>query len=273
MKKVSKMIKVLASVVIILVVLVCIAIACLSTIVKSVINDIAPQILGTNVKVENVDVRPLDGKVYLDGFVIGPPEGFKDDIFNLTKFNLDFDFKSIFSDTIVINDITIEDPVVVYELKGIKSNISTLMERFEKEEAKEKEEEKVKKASDKKIIIKHFKFSGGMVKIASSTLGGAALPIPLPVIELNGIGEKRGGATAIEATGEIIYSIGKGVIVAVKDIALGSVDVVGDAANATVNAVNDSIKGTANAINDAAESIGGLVNGLFSKENKKTESK
>lgn len=264
MKKISKIIKICGIVVLTLVILLCIAFAFLSTIIKGVINDIAPSILGTNVKVENVDVRPLNGKVYLDGFVIGPPEGYKEDIFNLTKFNLEFEFNSIFSDTIVINDITIEDPVVVYELKGLKSNISKLMDRFAVEE-KEKEE-KEKASSEKKIIIKHFKFSGGKVKIASSTLGGAGLPLPLPVIELNGIGEKSGGVTGIEATGEIIYSIGKGVIVAVKDIALGATDIVTDTADATVDAVSD-------AINGAASTVGNFVGGLFGGGSKSTSTK
>jgi hypothetical protein len=140
----------------------------------------------------------------------------------------------------VINDITIEDPVVVYEVKGITSNISKLMERFESE--KEKKDEDKQSDSEKKFIIKHFKFSGGMVKIASSTLGGA-LPLPLPVIELNDIGAKNGGVTAVEATGEIIYSIGKGVIVAVKDIAFGATDFVGDTVSDTANAIGNFVGG------------------------------
>lgn len=251
MKKPCKATKILATFLIVVVLLVVFVAFGLSFTVKGIINEIAPQILGTDVKVENVDIRPFHGKVYLDGFVVGAPEGYTRDIFNLTKFNLDFDFKSLFSDTIVINDITIEDPVVVYEVKGITSNISKLMERFESE--KEKKDEDKQSDSEKKLIIKHFKFSGGMVKIASSTLGGA-LPLPLPVIELNDIGAKNGGVTAVEATGEIIYSIGKGVIVAVKDIAFGATDFVGDT------------------VSDTASAIGNFVGGLFGgSDNKEAE--
>lgn len=257
MKKLSKKQKIWTIVASVIVILFIIIEFCLGFTVKSTINNIAPSILGTDVKVEDVDIRPFRGKVYIEGFVVGAPEGFKNDIFNLTKFNLDFNFWSIFSDTMVINDITIEDPIVAYELKGINSNIGKLMERFEK--AEEKEEDDAKKTKGKKVVIKHFKFSGGKVKIASSTLGGAALPIPLPVIELTGIGEKSGGVTALEATGEIIVSIGKGVIVAVKDIALGATGLVGDAAGATVDAAGAAV----GAVGDAAGAAVGFVGGLF----------
>ena len=249
MKKLSKKQKIWSIVGITIVLLFIVIEFCLGATVKGTINNIAPSILGTEVKVDDVDIRPFSGKVYIEGFVVGAPEGFKNDIFNLTKFNLDFNFWSIFSDTMVINDITIDSPVVAYELKGLSSNIGKLMEKFEKDQKEKKQDEK---ASGKKVIIKHFKFTGGKVKIASTTLGGAALPIPLPTIELNGIGEKSGGVTAIEATGEIICSIGKGVIVAVKDIALGAAGAVGDAAGATVDAVGD-----------AASAVGNFVGGLF----------
>lgn len=260
MKKLSKKQKILTIIVSIIIALFVFIEFCLGFTVKSTINKLAPSILGTNVSVNDVSIHPFSGKVYIEGFVVGAPEGYTHDIFNLSKFNLDFEFWSIFSDTLVINDITIDSPVVAYELKGITSNISKLMERFKQEEEKEKD----KVASSKKVIIKHFKFSGGKVKIASSTLGGAALPIPLPVIELTGIGEKNGGITAIEATGEIIYSIGKGVIIAVKDLAVGATGIVGDAAGA----VGDAAGAVGDAVGDAAGAVGNFVGGLFGSSDK-----
>lgn len=255
MKKLNKKTKIISIIVAVIIALFFFIEFCLGFTVKSTINNIAPSILGTDVKVESVAIRPFRGKVYLKGFIVGAPEGYKNEIFNLSTFNLDFQFSSLFSDTMVINDITIDSPVVTYELKGLNSNIGKLMDRFATDKKKEKEEEKEK--SEKKVIIKHFKFNGGKVKIASSTLGGAALPIPLPSIELNDIGAKSGGVTALEATGDIITSIGKGVIVAVKDLAVGSVGVVGDAAGAV-----------GGAIGDAAGAVGGFVGGLFGGESK-----
>lgn len=230
---------------------------CLGFTIKCTLNNLGTSIVGADVKVEDVQLRPFRGKVYIKNLVVGAPEGFKTDIFHLTTLDVDYDFWSLFSDTIVINEIIIEDPIVSYELKGLNSNIGKLMEHFE---TKQKEAKKTETTEAKKVIIKHFKFSGGKVQIASTTLGGAA--IPLPVIELYGIGEKSGGVTALEATGEIIYSIGKGVIVAAKDLALGATDVIGDTAGATVNAVGD-----------AAKAVGGFVGGLFSgSENNEADS-
>lgn len=257
MKKLSKRQKILAITFGVLFLLFIIAEFCLGMIVKSTVHNIAPSILGTDVKIESLDISIFSGSVDIEGVVVGPPEGYECNIFDMAKFNIDLDFWSVFSDTIIINDITIQDPVVTYELKGINSNIGKLMERFEEEEEEEEIEEE--KTEGKKVIIKHFKFSGGKVKIASNTLGGAALSIPLPTIELNGIGEKSGGVTAIEATGEIIYSIGKGVIVAVKDIAFGTTELVGDAAGAAVDAVGD-------VADTAIDFVGGLFGGDSDEE-------
>ena len=113
----------------------------------------------------------------------------------------------------------------------------------------------------RKVVIEHFVFEGGRVRIAVANGKGAI--IPLPTIELDGIGAKNGGATALEATVQIVKSITVGTLKAVAgvigDVGGMAVDAVKDVGGAAVGAV----KNVGGAAVDGVKSIGKGIGKLF----------
>lgn len=225
----------------------------LGTIVRKTVVAAAPSFIGTDVTIDNIHARVFSGAVMVDGMVVGPPEGFDANVFELSKFKLDLDVLSLLlpSKPIHIREILIEEPKVVYEIKGLgNTNLKAILDKLdsaEEEEAKKPEEEKDK---GRKVVIDHFSFKDGEVKIA--VWDGKGGGVFLPDIELDGIGRKSGGATGLEATGQILRQISIGTIKA-------AAEAIGDVAGAAFSSVMDAGEVTV----DAAKAVGGAIGSLF----------
>ena len=112
------------------------------SLIKKGIETAAPGILGVPVTVEDVNFRLVAGKVGIKNLVIGNPEGFKSDyLFKLGTLKVSLDMGSLFSDTIIIEEIRVIEPGVTYELALGSSNIGKLLEHLEGDEPKEKKPE------------------------------------------------------------------------------------------------------------------------------------
>ena len=102
----------------------------LGPIVRTTAEKLGPSVLGTRVDVTNAHMRVLSGLVRMEGVVVGPPEGFDANVFEMQNFRVDLDTASLFGgadEPILIRDITIEGPFVTYELKGIRDNLHKLL--------------------------------------------------------------------------------------------------------------------------------------------------
>jgi hypothetical protein len=229
----------------------------LGPIVKTTAEQGGPILLGTRVDVTNAHMRILSGLVKMEGVVVGPPEGFDANVFEMQNFRVDLDTASLFAgkdEPVVIRDITVEGPFVTYELKGIHDNLHKLLSNLgadddeEKPEGKDEKEEK--KEGGRKVVIEHFLFKDAKVRVAVA--GGKGAVVPLPDIELTDIGKASGGATALDATGQILRQITVGTVVAVKDVLvdLGGVAV-------------DTVVAVGGATVDAVGAVGGAIGSLF----------
>jgi len=209
-----------------------------------------PKILGTPVKVETAKFNLLTGTCRFSGVVIGPPEGFKQNTFELGDLKIKIDVLSVFGDTVVVKYIIVEGPKAAYELSGIRSNTGAIQKHLDDNvnrfQAKEQEKEQ---NEGQKVVVEKFSFKDGSVKIASATLGGGAT-LPLPHIELTDIGKKSAGVTGLELTREIFASVGAGIFETVKDVIVGGGELIVEG----VSAVGDAVGG-------AAEAVGGAVVG------------
>lgn len=270
----------------------------LGPIVKTAASKIGPNMLGTPIEISNVTVKAFSGLVDISGLVVGPPEGFKANVFQIKNFKVDIDMSSLLSDTIMIHEMIIKDPVVSYELSGLRSNIGAIMHKLDAvggaEQPEEEVEEPKEKKEGKKVIIEKFVFEGAKIRIASAAAGGKGVVVPMPKIELVDIGKKNGGATVLETISEIIKSIGNGIIGVVGDLggmvidaagAVGeaAVDVagkaagaIGDTAGKAVGAVGETIGNVGGAavdtagkavgaVGNAAGKVGGAIGGLFGR--------
>lgn len=240
----------------------------LGPIVKATAEQAGPKILGTSVVVSNAHMRVLSGLVRLDGVVVGPPEGFDANVFEMQNFRVDLDAASLLggtNDPIVVRDITIEGPFVTYELKGVRDNLHKLLSNLGADDGEEKPEDEAKDGKDeakeggRKVVIEHFLFKDARVRVAVA--GGKGAVVPLPDIELRDIGKASGGATAIAATGQILRQITLGTVVAVKDVL---VDLGAAAVDAAVGAVGAAADAVGDAAGAAASAVTGAIGSLFS---------
>jgi uncharacterized protein involved in outer membrane biogenesis len=259
MKWVTRILIGLAALVVVLLVVVMFF---MGAVIKSGVETAGPKVLGVPVQLDSARFYPLRGKIALGGLVIGNPEGYKaPSAFKLGRFRADVSVGSLFTDTIVVREILIEGPEITFEgsLKG--SNISALMKGIEERTGgKTPREEKPAKASDpgkpaKKVIIDSFVFRGGRVNLSAGLMGGKAVPLPLPPIELSGIGRDKGGASPTEAATQIMGAIMR----AVTGVVLKSAEILGKGAAALGDiamqgAVDAALKG-AGAAGAAGEGV------------------
>lgn len=236
-----------------------------------------PAVIGTSIDIGHAKVRPLSGIVNLSELVVGPPEGFKANVFEMNQFLVVFDPASLLTDTIVIKEIKILNPVVSYELSGIHHNIGAIMDRLESlqgqatTDAKPDSKAETRAKPAKKVIIEHFLFSGAKIRIASTTLGGKGAVLPMPVIELHDIGKKSGGATSVEVITEIFGSIAKGILGTLADGALAIGGVAVDGAKAVGGAAVDGVKAVGGTAVKGVKALGGAIGGLLGGGDDKNE--
>lgn len=232
--------------------------------VKHGAQTIGSALLGCDVAIESCHMRLFSGVVDMQGVVVGPPEGFDANLFEMDRLRVEFSPRSAFgSGPLLIRELVVTNALVSYELKGLDSNVSAVMARLgggDGEPEAEEEEEKPADDGGKKVVIEHFAFVGA--KVRAAFWDGKGIKPPLPSIELADIGKKNGGATALEAVGQIFGSIGKGVIGIVADLGGAVVD----AAAAVGGAAVDGAKAVGSAVGDAASAVGDAIGGLFGGE-------
>ncbi|MBQ6103988.1 MAG: hypothetical protein IJL06_09995, partial [Kiritimatiellae bacterium] len=175
-KRKPRWLRILIGLVVFLAVLVAVVQYALGPIVKTTAEGLGPSVLGTRVDVTNAHLRILSGLVKMEGVVVGPPEGFDANVFEMQNFRVDLDTASLFKgadEPVVVRDITVEGPFVTYELKGLRDNLHKLLSNLgagdgeePEEEKEEKKEDTEEKAPGRKVVIEHFLFKDAKVRVA-----------------------------------------------------------------------------------------------------------
>lgn len=175
----------------------------LSPIVNSVTSKFAPEILGCDVTIGDIDVSPAFNGCSVRGIKVGNPKGFETETaFKLDDVTVQVQLTSLASDAIVVKNVIIDGARVTYEqgattsnLFAIKNNIEKFVEELntsgETEDTVETEEtveEEVAEGS-KKLIIENFEFKNAKVDFSAVFMGGKSMTLPVPDIKLTDIGK------------------------------------------------------------------------------------
>src|SRR3989338_5755768 len=126
MKKVAI---VIGSIILLLAVVLFAIVMFINVIVEHTIEKYAPQYLGTQVSVDSVNLFLWQGAGIIDDLIIYNPPGYKSEYaIKIDEIRFKLALNTLFSNTVLINEIHIENPHIVYE-KGIlgKSNINTIV--------------------------------------------------------------------------------------------------------------------------------------------------
>lgn len=212
----------------------------LGSIVKAGVNSVGPRLTQSKVELASASVSPLSGAGTLTRLTVGNPKGWSDNpAFYLGQIHFDVAPTSLLGDTIVINDLTIEQPEFNYETHLVSSNIGDILKNIEASVGSGADQPKEKNAKPRKYIVKHFRLQNGKVSLG---VGPAALPLPLPPLELNDLGVKEGGLTGGQLAFAVMRAVLPNIIEATTSAATKVGGTMGAAAGDAVKRAGEGLK-------------------------------
>jgi len=217
--KSKKVLIIIAAVAVIIIGAVIIMLTSLNRIVAAAIERYGSMVTQTRVSVSSVDIKLTAGAGSIGGLTVGNPSGFSGtDAFRLGNINAKIDTGSITKDMVVIDNITISGPYILYEINDSgKSNINIIKQNVQQFQGqgpsgktgnqKKGTENTGKTEKSVKLLIRKLTIDNGKVDVRIAALN-KPLSVPLPTIVLSNIGGK-GGASPGEVGAEILSALTK----------------------------------------------------------------
>jgi uncharacterized protein involved in outer membrane biogenesis len=221
----------------------------LGSIVTAGVNKYGPQITQTKFQLQGAHISPLNGAGTLSGLVIGNPKGWSENnLCALGKIHVEVKPFSILGDHVVVDVVDIDAPEFNYETKLIASNVNDLLKNIEQSVGGGKETKPEKGGKPIKFEVKKFRMTNGKVRLG---VGGAAMSLPMPTVELTDLGTREGGVTA----DQLAYAVMRSVTASVVSASTQALSKVGGTSGA--------------AAAEGAKQVGEAIKGLFKREKTK----
>jgi len=187
MKKTLKILRfVLAVVVVLVIVAVVLVYLFAGRALKIGIESAGTKALDVGVRLRDVDLSLIGGKVRLEDLVIDNPPGYQHErLLQLDDARVQVDLRSLLTDTVNIRDIQLDGIVVVLEQRGISSNnLQDVLAKLKSEEKPETE------PSGKKLHIDNLEISNVTVKVKLIPIPGKVdtVTLKLKPIKMTNLG-------------------------------------------------------------------------------------
>lgn len=215
----------------------------LGSIVKTAVNRFAPAITRTPVHLDGARLSPLSGGGTLSGLLIGNPQGWSGDrAFYFGSMHIKVEPRSLFSDCIVISEVSIDSPEFVYETKVVSSNIGDLLSNIKGSSAGKAGADRPvdKQGKPLRFMVRQFSLTHGHVTLG---IGPTALTLPMPPVSLRDIGVNEGGIPPAELAFSVMRSITGSIITATTDAAGKIGSTLGASAGSTAKSAGEALKG------------------------------
>ena len=195
---------------------------------KTGVESAGTSAMKVNVKLDDISLSMLAGKLKMNNLVVDNPEGYQNPTFlELGNAYIDLKTTSLLSDTIEIETMQFDNITLTIEQKGLTNNLKEILANLPKSEPTEdKSEEK----SGKNLLIKQLDINGVTVKAKLLPVPGRAdnLTFELAPIHMENIGSKEDINTP-ELVSKILLAIAGGIAQKGKDVLpLDMVDSIGD---------------------------------------------
>lgn len=234
----------------------------LNDIVKAAVEKIGSDLTGTKVTLSDVNIEETSGKGVLRGFRVTNPDGFsKNDAFKFDEVSVTIDAASILSDPVVIKEIVVIGPEIVYEFGDNGTNLDRLNKNVQSKAGSGGGDS----SEGPKFIIENLFLRDGKVAVQAPLLD-EKISVPLPTIHLTDIGKEGRGATAGDIADQTMEAILAGASSAVSSakIDIGALTKsAGEAAKGAQEAIEKAGGDAAEGAGDAVESAGDAVKGLL----------
>jgi len=178
----------------------------LDSLVKGALEHYGPRALGVTVKVDDVKISTQNGRGEVRGMFIGNPSGYAAPYaVKVGTAAMAVDASTLTSDLVVIREITVDSPDIIYELVGGKANlevIRTNIEGYLAQDAGAKPTDKNAKPqerSGRRYVIHAANIRKAQVRVTNPLLKGGGISFTLPDITLRNIGNDGRGVSGGEA--------------------------------------------------------------------------
>jgi hypothetical protein len=194
--------------------------AILSKVASAGVEAFLPQMTGTPVRMDSLQVSPLTGSGTVSGFVLGNPEGYKSDYsIAFDEAHLDVAPFSILGDRILIERVRVRAPRFNYERKLLGSNIKEILDNIQAASGRVPDDAEIPpdapvpvEKTPIRIEIRELIIEEGQVSLSAA---GATVPLPLPRIVLRDLGTAKGGIPPGEMAFEVMTVVLRQVLEAV----------------------------------------------------------
>ena len=275
----KKVKKILLSLLVLIAALILLVIIVFSTMGNSLIRKgvvvASESALKVDCDLQEVDLSLLKGSLKLAGLKIGNPEGYNlKDMMVLDNASVKLNTSSLFSDTIVIENINLDGLHVTLEQKGFTNNLQDIMNNLPKvEEAEVQEDESEgKNLKITKLTITNVTVTAKLLPVPGKV---DAITFKLPTIEMDDIGGKEqnneSNVDLQTLIAEIISAITDGIMqsgdkLLPDDMLKGLEDFAGDTGKLMKEGLGQTIEQTqklGDGLKDAGKDIGDGLKGIF----------
>ena len=177
----------------------------LDAIVKKAITRVGPEMTGVSVDVDKVGISLADGRGEIGGLVIGNPRGYKGPhAFKLGSIVLALDNTTDTANVVVIKELTIDGPDIVYDKGDDGSNVEAIQRNIDEYSkthsgGQDKEQADKSDASAKRFIIESLQIRNGKIRLT-----GRDTVMDLPPLQLRNVGKSQAGMTGDEIAGMVV---------------------------------------------------------------------
>lgn len=236
----------------------------METIVKKIVHKYGSEVTGTDVNLGGFNLSLKNGEASLSNITIANPKNYKSPyIFNLGNISAKVDIKSLTKDVIIVENVTIDKPVITYEMLSLTQNnvaeIQNNVSKYGKSDktAETQDEPKEEKAADakaeggKKVVIKELSVNNGAIEVMANINGKENnLSVPLPNIKINNIGETSNGKDAGTSVATAISKVLNTVL------GVASKTVVENQLSDLRNIANDNLDQVVGGVKDRVKNLG-----------------
>lgn len=227
----------------------------LNAIVKTGMETMGTQYLGAPVKVKDVNISVLSEESTIQGeltqLVIHNPPGFyTDQMMAVPSAKIRIDRTSLLADTLIIDEILIDRPLITLEISSSGSNLDAVRRRVEQSDDNDEHAEgREQKGSDKdtrdrRVHIRQVQITKPKVQLTMTALKGNALELTLKDITRKDLGKDSSGTSIRQAGIEVFQALTSTINRAVAD------------ASSPVNKGLREIQGTMTHLGKEAEGVG-----------------
>lgn len=173
--------------------------------IETAAEELLTRAVGTEVTIESIDVALADDELSILGLTVANPAGFHTPhALEADEIRIAMELASLLEDTIVVREIAVEKPLLVYEVGPEGSNLEALQRNAGPFAGSGEGTGTSGGAPAPRILIENLHVRGGTVAASAVFLRGQSWKVPLPDIHLRNLSS---GEEGIAAAGIVVEEI------------------------------------------------------------------